>query len=666
MKSLESQTVKLATTKTSRSFPDRCFPAIVAVSSSLATLPAGALELGELTVQSRLGQPLRASIAYALAPTERISGSCVTMRPGPSVSGLPGFGAARISISNGVIFLRGEVPVREPMVSAHVVVNCPYSANLSREYLLFIDPETRANTQVYQETAVTQQATRQSEPVVVAPSAIERPHSAIRPEPVVRDIETSTRYQVQRGETLSDIAARIQNRPIGLWPAVNVIFEANPSAFTNNDPNNLKAGSWLSIPSFDRNTAVVLGVEPVDAAVEVYEPSFAAEVMPTEEATFAVEIEADFNIADAYVADAIVLDDLAHPGVPVGEVPAGDTILDTELPGPPTSSTSPNVTTAVVATDNASNNSASDKSGPPSWANWLAGGVIAIVFGLIMFRRRLDGQAEKGPEGPLATDQPLRRFSDTHSSNTQSIDTNSIEIPEPDYDISDDSPTDEILILDADLAMSTGLSDSTNSEISHDFSFAASTEIDAETPGEPDPAVSKLSVESTPTDEVSILDSEFWPDDADDDYDMSVIVDATKVPLFDSIEAQDFNAVEVSTEDETITTQTVHTEEHAEHDDIEQQFEDELTASLALNMETEQAAADLTKSMEIEVFDKADDNTSELPLATVTELDATALLPARDEKVLSADASEDSESTTSTTITDEDTVEIPIESGKSS
>jgi len=663
--------------------PDRCFPAIVAVSSSLAALPAGALELGELTVQSRLGQPLRASIAYALAPTERISSNCVTMRPGPSVSGLPGFGAARISIANGVIFLRGETPVREPMVSAHVVVNCPYSANLSREYLLFIDPETRSNAEIYQETAVTRQASRQSEPVIVASSAIKRPHSAIRPEPVVRDIESSTRYQVKHGETLSDIAARIQNRPIGLWPAVNMIFEANRSAFTNNDPNNLKAGSWLSIPSFDRNAAVVPDVEPVDAAVEVYEPSFAAEVVPTEEAALAAEIEADSGVGEAYVADAdrmdvsdapaIVLDDLTEPGIPVGKVPAGEIILDTELPGPTTLSPSPNVTTAVVATDNASNNSALDKSGPPSWANWLAGSVIAIVLGLIVFRRRLDRQANTRPDEPLATDQPLRRFSGTQSINTQANITPNIEIPEAEYTVSDDAPTDEVPILDADLVMNAGLADSTDSNISNDFSFALSTAPDAAAPQEPVSAESNESVESTASSAISILDGEFWPDDADYDYEMSVMIDATKMPQFDNIEDQDFDgiedenfdALEESIENETILTQTVQTEEQAEPDVIEQHYVDELTATLALDLEIEDAAAELARNMETEVFGKADDNTHALPLATVTELDATALLPAQDKKSLNPDETEDNESIDTGTISAEDTVEMPVKSGKS-
>jgi len=147
-------------------------PAIFAVSSSLAAFPASALELGDLTVHSRLGQPLRASIAFALGPTEQIDNYCVKMRPGPSVSGLPGFGDATISVANGVIMLTGNTPVREPMVSAHVVINCPYSANLSREYLLFIDPLTSP----YEQATVTRQvdAAAEAVPQVVTEAVLQR------------------------------------------------------------------------------------------------------------------------------------------------------------------------------------------------------------------------------------------------------------------------------------------------------------------------------------------------------------------------------------------------------------------------------------------------------------------------------------------------------------
>jgi len=378
-------------------------------------------------------------------------------------------------------------------------------------------------------------------------------------------------------------------------------------------------------------------------------------VAPIEEAQVAVETQADSGVADLRGADvyagdasAIVLDDLASAGVTVREMRPGDIILDAELPGPTTSSTSPNVTSAVIATD-----PVSDNSGPPSWLNWLAGGVIAIVFGLMMFRRRPGGRASSGPETPLATEQPQHRFSDT-----QSTDTKSIEAPEVDYDISDDSPTEENLVLDADLIMGTGLSDSSTPDISDGFRFAEPSELDVEVPSEP------AESQPAPTGEYSILDSEVLPIAADDDYDMSVIIDATKIPQADETAEHDFKAVEVTTGDETLMTQNFMSDKDADFQIIEQDYEDELTATQALNLEIAHAAAELTAKMEIEGTNKSDDETSALPLATVTELEITAQLPARNDEISSPEDNEDSEAVTANTIADEDTIDMPVESGK--
>ena len=132
--------VKNAVHRSSRS--KRAVPAILAVGTSLAAVPAAALELGEVTVHSSLGQPLRASIAYALAPNESLANTCVSI--GPAGMGLPGIGPATVSVANGVINLTGATPLREPMVSVRLVVDCPYSPNLSREYMLFVDPKAIA------------------------------------------------------------------------------------------------------------------------------------------------------------------------------------------------------------------------------------------------------------------------------------------------------------------------------------------------------------------------------------------------------------------------------------------------------------------------------------------------------------------------------------------
>jgi len=654
-----------ATTKTNRikrRFPDRCLPAIVAVGSSLAAVPAGALELGELTVQSRLGQPLRASIAYALAPSEQISDYCITMRPGPSVSGLPGIGAAGISVANGVIMLSGKTPVREPMVSAHVVINCPYSANLSREYLLFIDPLTATDTTIYQGTTVTQQASPQAEPIVVAPAAQERPVAAVSSEPVVRDIATSTRYQVQPGESLSEITQRIQNRTIGLWPAVNAIFAANPSAFINNDPNNLKAGSWLSIPSFDGSAAVVADVEatvveagPADVISEAYEPAPVAE-MPLSSEALAVP-EPQPNASDTSFPAEVVLDDLADSGVAAGNLQPGDIIFDAELPGPTTASSSPNVATAIITTNRSSDNGVASS----SWLAWLAGSGIAIIFGLLMFGRRLRGQSGTSPATPLADQQSQRRFSDTNSSNTESIETIGV-----DYDIADDSPTEENLVLDADLVMGTGLSESSDSDVSQDFGFAATTALDIELPLEPDAAAADETdmLPSLRTDEQSILESEILPEVDDDDYDMSVIIDATKMPQPEDVTERDLKAVEVATDDASMIVQNYTINKQVDYQVLEQDYEDEMTATQALNLEISRAAAELTARMDSEGDDSADDETSALPLATVTELDITAQMPARNDEISDLDDTGVNEAITINTAADDETVEMPVETGK--
>jgi len=73
-------------------------PALVATGAcSLAASPAAALQLGELEVQSALGQPLRASIAYALRPDEQLFSDCVVIKP---AFGLPALDRATITECN--------------------------------------------------------------------------------------------------------------------------------------------------------------------------------------------------------------------------------------------------------------------------------------------------------------------------------------------------------------------------------------------------------------------------------------------------------------------------------------------------------------------------------------------------------------------------------------
>ncbi len=630
---------------------NRNLSTLVAVGGGLAAFPAAALELGDVTVQSNLGQPLRASIAFALAPSERISDNCVTLRPGRSLSGLPAIGNAAISVSNGVIMLRGSTVLREPMVSAHVVINCPYSANLSREYMLFVDPATPA----YEQTAVTQQATPDTAPVAVTPAVstpavtaapVARTPATRTPAPVQKDIAKSTRYQVQPGDTAGDIARRIDNRGVGLWAAVDAIFTANPDAFMNNDPNQLKAGSWLSIPSFIGTAPIVAATAEtaIETVTETAQPTATAE-------TETAPISATAGIVDTAAvapdlqAGVVVLDD--NPFVEPAAGTESVVIGDTSLQGPTTASTSPNVPTAIIS----SNNVASDSDTSPKWLWWLAGSGIAVILGLLMFGRLLRGRPSE-PALESAAVQPRRRITDTEKTDTESVAALGV-----DYDLTDESPTEENLALDADLIIGTGLEDGAAAETAHDFGFGVSNDVDIELPFEPLPAHSDDTEMLSPlkTDEHSILDSEVLPEDGDD-YDMSVIIDATKIPLPEDITERDLKAVKVTEENGTLVAQNYTINQEIDYEILEQDYEDEMTATQALNQEIARAAVELAERIDVDAPDDGDETTA-LPLATVTELDITAQMPAKQDAVSDLDDTGINQAI-------EETAEMPKESGK--
>ena len=97
-------------------------PALVAVGGSLVMAPASALELSDIKVHSTLGQPLRASIAYALAPNEALSDTCVSLQPGLASGGLPSVNRASLIVVDGVIAITGSSLIREPLMTLRLNV----------------------------------------------------------------------------------------------------------------------------------------------------------------------------------------------------------------------------------------------------------------------------------------------------------------------------------------------------------------------------------------------------------------------------------------------------------------------------------------------------------------------------------------------------------------
>ncbi len=635
---------------------NQLLPALVAVGSAatLVPAPAEALELGDIQVNSALGHPLQASIAYALNPNEALYDYCVFINKGAVNTGLPAVTRARVSIINNQIILSGAVPIKEPLLSVRVTVDCPYTANLARDYMLMVNPPSalEAKSQVAVAESILPSAanrpTASSTPAATKPSAIRQQAAA--------PIQSAKRYRVRTGDTLSGIASRLIDRPIGLWPAAEAIFAANPEAFLNGDMNQLRAGSLLTIPFMQNAQADV--VSPVTAisdtpAKSAYADNEASSYSGYESAS--LDSQATQNtlqqsddltqIADApvttaqFAADAIDDTGVLESGN-AGTLRSSDTVISSNVndiesakPGDVfVGGTLPEDTAAAAAyaPKDFLSTDASDVDDQPadigsqtsswSWLAWLSGSGIALIIGLALFGRRLRDYFGGGAAANVMSDYS-RRSSDAD------ITQKSKGLAEIDVQMGDDASVDQSFELDADLGAGTGLKDNADVDLAQDFGFTAThvgdevgKALDLELPE--DNATGTF--ESLPTDIIAatpipretILDSEI-PPNADDDgeYDLSMIVDATKQALGDmDATAKDLMAIQVdkgkNADDESSYTLS----KEVDYKILEQDYEEELTATQALNHEIARAALELAERMD------AEDITAEMPSADETAI----------------------------------------------
>lgn len=594
---------------------------LFALGGSLAALPAAALELGSVKVNSSLGQPLRASIAYALAPNESIANTCVSVNGGRMHGSVPGVGIATVSIANGVISITGKSAVREPVVTMRLNVHCPYAGRISREYTMLLDPVGVAEQVSLAQTASPEPAAAATSVPASSRAVTTTARRVVRNEPVV----TGTRYQVAPGETLGDIAQRIVDRPVALWPAVDGIFAANPDAFIDNDPNRLVAGSWLTIPDFGADAPLTIAASTPTQPVFEEAADFDAVAGSTytglteEQSAAPVDlVEPEPEVIDVPDPIAVIEASEAVEASPAPVMEFVD-IPDTELPAPETTSESPNVATAQVRPT-------LNEEPKSNWLAWLAGAGIGLIALLLFFGRMVRSRFGSSPIGSFEPAE--RRQSD--SSKTLDV------VSEMEEAIDENDETQENLALDADLIIGSGLQESNEVDVAQDFGFAATTHLDHELTADMSADRSEEQAKKSETDIIpplnievqSILESEVLPDEAkeaeveaeDDDYDMSVIVDATKMPNPEDATMRDLEAIPVDTGDDTILSEDYTVSSEVDYTVVEQDYEDELTATQALNEEIARAAEELSDKM-----DEAD-----ISLAAVAALDVTAQMPVAD------------------------------------
>lgn len=277
--------------------------AVAAALAGTAPALAEAAGLGRLTVQSALGQPLRAEVEVTALGRDE-AGSLSARLASPDAFRQAGleFNSALTSLrfavdrrTNGaaVVRITSAQPINEPFVDLLVELNWA-SGKFVREYTFLLDPpelrvgrETVAGgpSQIVPATTAgvgasaapapvaqaTQAASGAAAGAVVSPPAAAPARAAARsaaaaPAPAGAAGATApaasapadnapanagNEITVRQGETLATIAARVKPADVSLEQAIIAIYNANPRAFFGS-VHQMLAGAHLTVP--DRST----------------------------------------------------------------------------------------------------------------------------------------------------------------------------------------------------------------------------------------------------------------------------------------------------------------------------------------------------------------------------------------------------------------------------
>ena len=323
---------------------------------SLATGSAFAVELGEVRVESALGQPLRVSIPFALNPNEQMYDFCIRLRQGVDAA-IPTISRANVAVTGNRIIVTGEAVIRDPLLNLQLAIDCPYTPQISRQYTLVVDPAEYARNDVVlaARPAAAPQVNPATEASVQAGPLFESPVGTTAPAAVSTGFATAdrspvsmgTEYRVQSGDSASAIASRIEGRPNSLRAAIDLIVASNPRAFIDGDPARLMSGSLLWIPAMApakpfaadpaqqepreyaplREAAVAAAPDPVASiAVPVAEPERVLDTEPALESLAAIDVipgTVDLATADIVTvgpeADAApgLVDETAEPSAAI-------------------------------------------------------------------------------------------------------------------------------------------------------------------------------------------------------------------------------------------------------------------------------------------------------------------------------------------------------------
>lgn len=255
----------------------------------LAATDAMALSLGRLTVQSALGEPLRAEIDILDINADEAASLRTSIAPPDafSAAGLEynaTMGSLRTSLQkrpDGRSFIRlsSDRTVNDPFVDLILEVNWA-NGRIVRDYTMLFDPPAlRAATQPAPTLAPIPASPTAPKPVTSpAPIAVqEAPASVaskaptkapakaqVTEKPKVQDTAEPRQVTVKAGDTASKIAGA--HKPIGvsLDQMLVAMLATNPDAFIDDNVNRLRKGAVVQLPTSEQAQAV-----PAEKAAQI-------------------------------------------------------------------------------------------------------------------------------------------------------------------------------------------------------------------------------------------------------------------------------------------------------------------------------------------------------------------------------------------------------------
>ncbi|HXE21846.1 MAG TPA: FimV/HubP family polar landmark protein [Rhodoferax sp.] len=234
------------------------------MSLGLAGIDAHALALGELTVQSALGEPLRAEIDIPDINAAEAASLQTSVAPPADykTAGLeynPAVSKLRITLAHhpdgrAYLSLRSDQVVNDPFIDVILVANWS-SGRIERDYTMLFDPNLTRQLPPVRPVAPQISAM----PAMPAPS-MARP--SMRRAPITRTESApgaGGQLVVKRGDTAGRIAAANKPENVSLDQMLVALLRSNPQAFIHGNVNRMRAGAVLTLPDAQQAAAVPAG-----------------------------------------------------------------------------------------------------------------------------------------------------------------------------------------------------------------------------------------------------------------------------------------------------------------------------------------------------------------------------------------------------------------------